>query len=77
MPVHTHSLVLDDPRRRDRDLRLRTARLGAERLDCLHDVQALGNLAEYDVLAVKPRRDHGSDEELQTDEIRGQHFLRV
>lgn len=61
--------MLDRARRRNRDLRLRTARLGADRLDCLHDVQALGNLAEHDVLAVEPRRDHRRDEELQTDAI--------
>lgn len=39
---------------------------GAERLDLLDDVHGLGvsDLAEDDVLAIEPRGDNGSDEEL-------------
>ena len=41
-------------RRGDRDTRLGAARLGADGLNRLHDVHALDDLAEDDVLAVEP-----------------------
>ena len=49
---------------RDLDLLAGLAALGAQLLDRLDDVHALGDLAEHDVLAVQPRGDHGGDEEL-------------
>jgi hypothetical protein len=51
---------------RDDDLGRRGAVLAAELLNGAHDVEALGDLAENNVLAVEPRSLDGGDEELRT-----------
>ena len=41
------------------------ARGGAQLLDSLHNVHALGDAAKHNVLAVQPRAGNGGDEELR------------
>ncbi|GIX66173.1 pentatricopeptide repeat-containing protein [Babesia caballi] len=55
---------LELPTVNDPDLPRGGAAARAEALHLLHDVHALGHLAEDDVLAVQPRAGHGGDEEL-------------
>ena len=57
--------LFDDTGGGDDDALLRPSGLGALLLDSLHDIHALDDLTEDDVLAVKPRGNHRCDEELE------------
>ena len=72
LPKYYLRIVSIDPpcasalaRVRDSDGGTRLAALGAESLNLLDHVHALGHLAKHDVTSIQPRGEYGGDEELR------------